>query len=79
MDTQTWNSKTWFNFKIHFTQAHIKLHKKVASTSELSFHYASVIINQIVKQLEMDTVNNNPPPQIHSPEPAENPSTPSSF
>ena len=65
--------KTWVNFKLHFTQAHIELRETAASADELGFHSASNIVEQIVEQLRLEGNNTSPSPP---PEPADIPLPP---
>lgn len=62
--------------KPHFTEAHIELLETATSIEELGFHNVSAIVDQIVEQLRMKTVNGNNPPPHYPLELAETPLPP---
>ena len=53
--------KTWANFKLHFTQAHVELRETSPSADELGFHSASALVDTIVDRLRTEGVLDNPP------------------
>ena len=73
--------KTWANFKLHFTQAHIELRETAASADEMGFHSASALVDTIVDRLRDEVITDNPhnnPLVQHQLSPADIPAPPSS-
>ena len=54
------NEKTYANFKLHFTEAHLELRATDATVDELGYHSANAVVQQIVDQLRLATTDEPP-------------------